>query len=99
MARHYHSDVILSRVMAGLVPAIHTSYPDGSKTWVPGTRPGMTGLLIPDRTHRLEKPICFSRSAYPRSLGAVKNFSPYAKRLGLRKKPSSTAPFGATASC
>jgi len=34
-----------------------------------------------------------------RSPGSVKNFSPYAKRLGLRKKPSSTAPFGATASC
>jgi hypothetical protein len=34
-----------------------------------------------------------------RSLGAVKNSSPWAKRFGLRKKPSSTAPLGATASC
>src|SRR5262249_15677975 len=30
---------------------------------------------------------------------SVKNFSPRAKRLGLRKKPRMTAPLGATASC
>ena len=30
---------------------------------------------------------------------SVKNRSPWANRLGLRKKPSNTAPFGATASC
>ena len=30
---------------------------------------------------------------------SVKNFSPRAKRLGLRKKPRMTAPWGATASC
>ena len=29
-------------VMAGLVPAIHVFYPEPSKTWMPGTRPGMT---------------------------------------------------------
>ncbi len=28
-------------VMAGLVPAIHDLHPE-SKTWMPGTRPGMT---------------------------------------------------------
>ena len=34
-----------------------------------------------------------------RSPCSVKNFSPWAKRFGLRKKPSRTAPLGATASC
>jgi hypothetical protein len=29
--------------MAGLVPAIHVFYLAGVKTWMPGTRPGMTG--------------------------------------------------------
>ena len=28
--------------MAGLVPAIHVLVPDLRKTWMPGTRPGMT---------------------------------------------------------
>jgi hypothetical protein len=28
--------------MAGLVPAIHVFYVADSKTWMPGTRPGMT---------------------------------------------------------
>jgi hypothetical protein len=34
-------------VMAGLVPAIHVFAREGSKTWMPGTRPGttMTWLL------------------------------------------------------
>ncbi len=29
--------------MAGLVPAIHVFYVADNKTWMPGTRPGMTG--------------------------------------------------------
>jgi hypothetical protein len=29
----------------GLVPAIHVFYVADSKTWMPGTRPGMTGLI------------------------------------------------------
>jgi hypothetical protein len=28
--------------MAGLVPAIHVFCVDETKTWMPGTRPGMT---------------------------------------------------------
>jgi hypothetical protein len=28
--------------MAGLVPAIHALLVDRAKTWMPGTRPGMT---------------------------------------------------------
>src|SRR5262249_31278670 len=32
----------LSSVMAGLVPAIHVLLVDAVKTWMPGTRPGMT---------------------------------------------------------
>jgi hypothetical protein len=28
--------------MAGLVPAIHVFLVAGAKTWMPGTRPGMT---------------------------------------------------------
>ena len=31
-----------SFVMAGLDPAIHVFLADGAKTWMPGTRPGMT---------------------------------------------------------
>jgi len=30
-------------VMAGLVPAIHVFCSQENKTWMPGTRPGMTG--------------------------------------------------------
>jgi hypothetical protein len=30
--------------MAGLVPAIHVFVAQGSKTWMPGTRPGMTNV-------------------------------------------------------
>jgi hypothetical protein len=30
-------------VMAGLVPAIHVFLAGPGKTWMPGTRPGMTG--------------------------------------------------------
>jgi transglutaminase-like putative cysteine protease len=33
--------------MAGLVPAIHVLLYAGRKTWMPGTRPGMTTLEIP----------------------------------------------------
>ena len=31
-------------VMAGLVPAIHVFLCAAAKTWMPGTRPGMTRL-------------------------------------------------------
>jgi len=32
--------------MAGLVPAIHAlSCRDGARTWMPGTRPGMTSWI------------------------------------------------------
>jgi hypothetical protein len=35
-------------VMAGLVPAIHVfSLGFTNKTWMPGTRPGMTGFYLP----------------------------------------------------
>jgi hypothetical protein len=30
--------------MAGLVPAIHVFYFADRKTWIPGTRPGMTDM-------------------------------------------------------
>jgi len=32
--------------MAGLVPAIHVFLADAAKTWMPGTRPGMTVFAI-----------------------------------------------------
>jgi hypothetical protein len=35
----------LSTVMAGLVPAIHVFELQTLKTWMPGTRPGMTSQL------------------------------------------------------
>jgi hypothetical protein len=31
-------------VMPGLVPAIHFFFYEKAKTWMPGTRPGMTSL-------------------------------------------------------
>jgi hypothetical protein len=34
-------------VMAGLVPAIHVFETLENKTWMPGTRPGMTSLWEP----------------------------------------------------
>jgi hypothetical protein len=34
----------LSSVMAGLVPAIHAFLVKPLKTWMPGTRPGMTSI-------------------------------------------------------
>jgi hypothetical protein len=39
--------VTAKAVMAGLVPAIH-GFPV-SKTWMPGTRPGMTAEYYPPR--------------------------------------------------
>src|SRR5258706_1879097 len=33
-------------VMAGLDPAIHVLLQDSRKTWLPGTRPGMTATLL-----------------------------------------------------
>jgi hypothetical protein len=43
-------------VMAGLVPAIHVSKcAQESKTWMPGTRPGMTERMLEDlRRHGLQ---------------------------------------------
>jgi hypothetical protein len=35
--------------MAGLDPAIHVSLPRFKKTWMPGTRPGMTSYQL--KTH------------------------------------------------
>jgi hypothetical protein len=32
--------------MAGLVPAIHVFLAETLKTWMPGTRPGMTNLKV-----------------------------------------------------
>ena len=37
--------LLLFVVMAGLVPAIHDLMLPKSKTWMPGTRPGMTVWL------------------------------------------------------
>jgi hypothetical protein len=34
--------------MAGLVPAIHVFVRNGRKTWMPGTRPGMTPCELDD---------------------------------------------------
>jgi hypothetical protein len=34
-------------VMAGLVPAIHDFLPVATKTWMPGTSPGMTNNSVP----------------------------------------------------
>ncbi len=31
--------------MAGLVPAIHVFLVESGKTWMPGTRPGMTSFV------------------------------------------------------
>jgi hypothetical protein len=35
--------------MAGLVPAIHVSFHATVKTWMPGTRPGMTEFVRTER--------------------------------------------------
>src|SRR5439155_20559361 len=46
LRRLWHGAVsCLSTVMAGLVPAIHVFLPE-SKAWMPGTRPGMTGMRL-----------------------------------------------------
>ena len=39
------SEGALTVVMAGLVPAIHALVSTCIKTWMPGTRPGMTSLF------------------------------------------------------
>jgi hypothetical protein len=36
--------------MAGLVPAIHVLFRQYSKTWMPGSRPGMTEHFSPVRS-------------------------------------------------
>jgi len=39
----FSTKIELSAVMAGLVPAIHVFLDaEAAKTWMPGTRPGMT---------------------------------------------------------
>src|SRR5712672_806882 len=37
--------------MAGLVPAIHVCSLKQEKTWMPGTRPGMTRILLSNSRH------------------------------------------------
>jgi hypothetical protein len=46
----------LTIVMAGLVPAIHVfAWVAGAKTWMPGTRPGMTEEALLRSSHDLKK--------------------------------------------
>jgi hypothetical protein len=41
--------------MAGLVPAIHAFIvPPPSKTWMPGTRPRLSGLDFLDKVHGVD---------------------------------------------
>jgi hypothetical protein len=40
------AELIIFFVMAGLVPAIHVFSPQQVKTWMPGTRPGMTKIMF-----------------------------------------------------
>jgi hypothetical protein len=49
--------------MAGLVPAIHAFF--DAKTWMPGTRPGMTRI---QRTPRLDDEIYFAFGCNPNRL-------------------------------
>jgi hypothetical protein len=44
----------LTLVVAGLVPAIHVFGLRRSKTWMPGTRPGMTDSVSPRLRRRVE---------------------------------------------
>jgi hypothetical protein len=47
--------------MAEFISAIHDFYENtGSKSWMPGTRPGMTAKPLPSIT-----PICASRHSSP----------------------------------
>jgi hypothetical protein len=54
--------------MAGLVPAIHVSSPLGAdKTWMPGTRPGMTKeFFINTLLAIVAKPPSFARKIHAR---------------------------------
>ena len=47
--------------MAGLVPAIHVFGATQSKTWMPGTRPGMTKCEQVSRTGTALRKIFFAR--------------------------------------
>ena len=40
--KHPPLESLTAAVMAGLVPAIHVFFVGAEKTWMPGTRPGMT---------------------------------------------------------
>jgi len=44
-----HLSFLIQLVMAGLVPAIHVLFSQTRKTWMPGTRPGMTKTVITAR--------------------------------------------------
>jgi hypothetical protein len=55
----------LTFVMAGLVPAIHAFLAE-RKTWMPGTRPGMTEKRIQRNRKR-------PKSAIPRRLGRMRD--------------------------
>jgi hypothetical protein len=56
--------------MAGLVPAIHV-FLAVTKTWMPGTRPDMTGLSSDSRYHR-------TSPANDRSRSDSRSCAPYA---------------------
>jgi hypothetical protein len=44
--------------MAGLVPAIHVFAPiEGPKTWMPGTRPRLSGLIFVDIAHDVDSSV------------------------------------------
>jgi hypothetical protein len=49
--RFYHVPKAWERVMAGLVPAIHDFCFAEIKTWMAGTRPGMTAIRAETTTH------------------------------------------------
>jgi hypothetical protein len=39
---------LINFVMPALVAGIHVFLPGNSKTWMPGTRPGMTNIWLPE---------------------------------------------------
>jgi hypothetical protein len=51
--------------MAGLVPAIHVLGAARSKTWIPGTRPGMTKCEQVSRTDTALRKFFFARFVDP----------------------------------
>jgi len=83
-------------VMAGLVPAIHDFFlAESAKSWMPGTRPGMTEGVIPaSESCRMIRPISARQGARSRGVVGVERGAAPARRLAAGDRDAPAGPSG-----